>query len=329
MINSFKQYLVEESKIIYFTFGRMNPPTIGHEKLLESLAKKSGRNPYRVYLSQSQDTKKNPLPVMEKTKAVRKMFPKHARSVIYDKTVRSVFDVAVKLFNEGFKKVIMVVGSDRVREFDVLLNKYNGQKGRHGLYNFENIMVESAGQRDPDAEGAEGMSASKMRKAASDNDFRSFSQGLPRNMSNSNAKSLYNAVREGMGLKAQKEFKNHIELNKVSVLREKFVKEHIFQPGDKVIVKETNERGQILIRGSNYLILDINGVKKRKWLDDVKENVTKSFKSMMDSVNMQKANRRIDREKEMDKKKHTAMRNQARLRDVMAKNKNSRRAANV
>ena len=93
MIGSFKQYLVEDNRIIVFSFGRMNPPTIGHEKLLDAMAKNAGRNPYRMYLSQSQDPKKNPLSYKDKVKIARKMFPRHARSILKaDKIKNSVAD---------------------------------------------------------------------------------------------------------------------------------------------------------------------------------------------------------------------------------------------
>ena len=170
MINRFSQFLVEEEKTVYFTFGRMNPPTIGHGKLLDVLASKAGRNPYRVFLSLSQDKSKNPLSYKDKVKHVRKMFPKHARSIMSNNKVKTAMDAIVSLNQEGYLKVVMVVGSDRVMEFDTLLNKYNGVKSRHGLYNFKSIKVISAGERDPDADGVEGMSASKMRALAKDND---------------------------------------------------------------------------------------------------------------------------------------------------------------
>ena len=200
MINSFTQYLVEEEKVVYFTFGRMNPPTIGHGKLLDKLASMSGRNPYKVYVSQSIDAKKNPLSYTDKVKHVRKMFPKHARQIMINRNVKTAIDAAVELYDQGFRKIVMIVGADRIREFDVLLNKYNGKEARHGFYNFKDIKVVSAGERDPDAEGIEGMSASKMRGFASENDFTSFSQGLPNTMSNRDAKKLFNDVRKGMGL---------------------------------------------------------------------------------------------------------------------------------
>ena len=141
MINSFKSFLVEESKVVYFTFGRMNPPTIGHEKVLDKLATLSRGNTYRVFLSQSQDDKKNPLSYREKIKIARKMFPRHARSIMMNKKVKNVFDIAKVLYDEGFTKVCMVVGSDRVREFDILLNKYNGKKAAHGFYNLSLIHI--------------------------------------------------------------------------------------------------------------------------------------------------------------------------------------------
>jgi hypothetical protein len=171
MIPSFKQYLVEENREVFFTFGRMNPPTIGHGKLLSVLSTKAGKNPWFAYVSQSQNAKKDPLTYDQKVKHVRKMFPKFGRNVMLDKKVRTVFDIAVILFDQGFNRITMVVGSDRVTEFKTLLDKYNGEKARHGFYNFEKIMVVSAGERDPDAEGVEGMSASKQRENAKNNDF--------------------------------------------------------------------------------------------------------------------------------------------------------------
>jgi len=269
MINSFSQYLVEEERAVYFTFGRMNPPTIGHGKLLDSLATKSGRNPYKVFLSQSTDNKKNPLAYPDKVKHVRKMFPKHARSVMINKKVKTAMDAIVTLYDEGFRRVVMIVGQDRVREFDVLINKYNGKKSRHGFYNFESIKVVSAGQRDPDSEGADGASATKQRQAAKENDFTTFGQGLPNTMSNANAKRLYNDVRKGMGLKEATDFKNHVQLKPVSQLREKYVNEGIFQTGDKVHIVKKDVIGSIKHLGANYVIVEANNQTWRCWLTDV------------------------------------------------------------
>ena len=269
MINSFKNYLVEEERTVFFTFGRMNPPTTGHEKLMNELAKKSGKHSYRVYLSQSKDNKKNPLDFKYKVKTVRKFFPKHARQVMLDRNVKNVFDAVTEIYNDGYKNVSMVVGSDRVNEFKTLLNKYNGKKGRHGLYNFSKINVISAGDRDPDADDVSGMSASKMRKLASDGDFTQFSQGLPRSVSNNEAKKVYNEVRKGMGLKEQKHFQNKLIFEPVSEKREDYVKGHLFDIGDRVTFMGSDELASVTSLGSNYVIVEQNGRTYRKWIDDV------------------------------------------------------------
>ena len=269
MINSFKNYLIEEEKTVYFTFGRMNPPTTGHEKLMNELSKKSGSNPYKVYLSQSTDKKKNPLDFKYKVKTVRKFFPKHARSVMLNKKVKNVFDAVTEMYNDGFKNITMVVGSDRINEFNTLLKKYNGVKGRHGLYNFNKINVISAGDRDPDADDISGMSASKMRSLANEGDFTQFSQGLPRNVSNADAKKVYNEVRKGMGLKEQIDYFNKLHFEPVSEKREAYVKGNLFNIGDHVTVMGSDELASVTSLGSNYVIIESNGKLYRKWLSDI------------------------------------------------------------
>jgi hypothetical protein len=271
MIGSFKQYLVEEEKTVFFSFGRMNPPTIGHEKLLDKLASTAGKNPYRLYLSQSSDNNKNPLEYKDKVKFVRKMFPRHARNVLMNNKIKTAIDVAVSLYDEGFRRIVMVVGSDRVREFDALLNNYNGKKARHGFYNFMDIKVVSAGERDPDAEGVEGMSASKMRAAASENDFTTFVQGLPKAFSNSDSKALFNAVRKGMGLKEATDYRKHVQLDPVSDIRESYVDGKLFEVGDEVVIKENGEIGKVKRLGTNYVIIESKANEYRKWLDAVEK----------------------------------------------------------
>jgi hypothetical protein len=266
---SFKKFLVEEEKTVYFTFGRMNPPTIGHEKLLTTLSSKAGKNPYRIFLSPSQDKDKNPIDYKTKVKFARKAFPKHARSIVLSPTARNIMEVASKIYDEGFKNIVMVVGSDRIREFETRLNAVNGKKGRHGFFNFQKISVISAGDRDPDAEGTQGMSASKMRNAVANKDFTTFSQGLPKSVSNQDAKTIYNTIRKGMGLKEQTEFKNHIQLNPVSDIRESYINGDLFTAGDTVVIKETSEIGKIIQCGSNYVIVETKNGQYRKWLDSV------------------------------------------------------------
>ena len=135
-MRKFRDILLESKGQIVFTFGRFNPPTTGHEKLIQKVASVAGSNPYRIYPSHTQNAKKDPLPHTLKVAYMRKMFPKHGRNIIMSPKVKTVFDIASELHDEGFNKIIMVVGGDRVKEFDSLLRKYNGVKGRHGFYNF-------------------------------------------------------------------------------------------------------------------------------------------------------------------------------------------------
>ena len=191
---------------VTFAFGRFNPPTIGHEKLMDA-TKKGSRN-YRVYASHTQDSRRNPLDYNTKVKYMKRMFPKHSRSIASGND-RTAIDVAVKLHDEGFKNLTMVVGSDRVKEFNDLLKKYNGVQARHGFYNFKTIKIKSAGARDPDAEGATGMSASKMRKAAQNNDYNSFKKGLP--MGYRDGEKLFKDVQRQMRVKGFREWADDLE----------------------------------------------------------------------------------------------------------------------
>ena len=270
-LKTFSDYLAENVKEVTFVFGRFNPPTIGHEKLFDTVKKVSKGGAYRIYASKSQDKKKNPLPFSDKVKFIRKLFPKHARNVMADKDVRTVFDIAVKLYDQGFTKITMVAGSDRVKEFEKLLNKYNGTKGRHGFYQFETyINVKSAGKRDPDSEGVDGMSASKMRMAAEFGELSAFSAGLPTNVNQKLAQDLYNAVRKGMGLKKEA-YRPHVEFPTLSETREEYVAGDLFNEGEKVELKESGKIGTIQHKGSNYLLVNFGDFRKRVWLDSVKE----------------------------------------------------------
>ena len=268
MIKNFSQYLVEETKEVVFTFGRMNPPTIGHGKVIDTIVSKAKGSDYKIFLSQSQGPK-DPLSYSDKVKHLRKMFPKHGRNIIVEKSIKNVFNVAVKLYDMGYKKITMIVGSDRVAEFRGLLDTYNGKKARHGFYNFETINVVSAGQRDPDAEGVAGMSASKQRANAKANDYQAFTQGVPKSMSDRDARKLFNDVRKGMGLKEEHSFKRHIDLGKLDDTREAYVEGKLFEIGDTVVVKESDEVGIVSVLGANYVIVECGEKKLRKWLDAV------------------------------------------------------------
>ena len=251
-----------------FTFGRFNPPTTGHEKLIDALAKQQGKNAgslMYVYPSHSQDAKKNPLPHSRKVAYMKKMFRKYAKNIITSKS-KNVFDIAVELHNKGHRAVVMVVGSDRVAEFDNLLNKYNGVDGKHGYYGFDDIRVVSAGDRDPDAEGVEGMSASKMRAAAAQGDFDSFKMGLPRNFGD--AKKLYDDVRKNMGVREQ-------NWSDEEILRDAYIRGEVWNVGD-VVKTKLGEEGTIIRKGTNYVVFENM---QRVWLHDLEEEPKKITKT--------------------------------------------------
>ena len=271
-MKKFSEFLSEAAnpKAIVFAFGRFNPPTNGHEKLMDKVASVSKGGTYRIYPSQSTDPKKNPLKFDEKVKFMRKMFPKHARSIIADKSVKTAIDVVSKLYDEGYTKVTMIVGSDRVSEFETLLNKYNGVKARHGYFNFKDgVQIVSAGERDPDSDYVSGMSASKLRAAASANDFEVFSKGMPSGYKD--AQALFNAIRTGMGLKESYDFRKHVQLESVSEEREAYIRGELFREGDLVESMDNQKVGQVVLLGTNYVLVEYtDGSRSRKWISDVR-----------------------------------------------------------
>ena len=204
---SYEQFIKEaRGSTAVFTFGRFNPPTIGHEKLLNvvaSTASKAKGDQY-VFPSHSQDAKKNPLTNDQKVVFMKMMFPKHRNSIMKT-NLRTAFEAVSDLHKMNkYSKIVMVVGSDRVREFNTVLNKYNDVEGKHGYYRFDDIDVISAGERDPDSDGVSGMSASKMRAAVAEGDYDSFKMGVPPTVSEKDCYTLYKAVSKGMRIKEER-----------------------------------------------------------------------------------------------------------------------------
>ena len=254
-----EEYL-SEAKSVAFTFGRFNPPTTGHEKLIQKV-KSVPANNYIIYLSRSEDPKKNPLSARQKLDYMKKMFPQHARNIEIN-TSNMILDIVTKLYKQGYTEINMVVGSDRVREFDTILKKYNDVKSRHGYYNFDKINVVSAGERDPDAEGTMGMSASKMRSAAERGDVKSFSQGLPKGFRD--VERLFKDVRRGMNLAANYNYVGDyrpiasLQEFEQQQIRDLYVREMIFNIGDKVNYIKENINGKVIRRGTNYIVVEDN-----------------------------------------------------------------------
>ena len=196
---NFTSWLSEaKGKGAVFTFGRFNPPTTGHAKLVDRLQKVAkGYGDALLFSSHSNDKVKNPLTHKDKIKYLRAFFGKQVNVV--DADVKQIFQILTFLHDKGYTKIRMVVGSDRVREFDTIIKKYNSVKGRHGFYKFDEIQIVSAGERDPDADDVSGMSASKMREFAEKGDFESFKEGVPKTGQRF-AQKLYKDIRKGMGL---------------------------------------------------------------------------------------------------------------------------------
>ncbi len=201
---TFKDFLREQKeKHAVLAFGRMNPITSGHQKLInkvKDIATKVGGS-HHIVLSHSQDPKKNPLTAAQKVKHASHAFP-GTNFIAASKKEPTFFDHAEKLYKQGVTHLHMIGGSDRVDEYDRLLNKYNGTHNG-ARFNFKSIQVHSAGERDPDAEGVTGISASKMREAAKNGDFDTFKKGAPSTMSQLNIKQMYNDVRKGMNIREQ------------------------------------------------------------------------------------------------------------------------------
>jgi len=253
-------------------FGRFNPPTIGHQQLMDTAAAASQADggDYVIYPSRSQDKKKNPLDADTKISYMRRMFPGHSERIANDASNKTIFDVLKKAHNDGYTNVRIVGGSDRVKEFDKLANNYNGQ-----LYAFDNIEVVSAGDRDPDAKGVEGMSASRMRLAAAEGDFRKFREGLPPDFKRKDAQELFDNVRTSMNIKEGWNLWEIAPKFDWTNLRENYITDKIFQIGSLVENLNTGLVGRIIRRGTNYLIcVTEDQIMFKSWIKDVTEAYT-------------------------------------------------------
>ena len=263
----------QDAGTVSITFGRFNPPTIGHETLIKRVAREAKDGEYRIYPSQSQDPKKNPLGFAEKVKYMKMAYPDYA-DAIQQTDARTIFDVLTTLNDEGYSEVKIVVGGDRVSEFNSIAQKYNGQ-----LYEFENILVVSAGDRDPDAEGVEGMSASKMRKAAAEDDFKSFEKGIPSALSQKDKLRLYKSLRSAMQVESIGDFADaSFNLHEIAPkldpqgMREAYFENKMFPVGTFVENINTGVLGKVVSRGSNYIIcIDERETVFRCWLKDLVE----------------------------------------------------------
>ena len=252
-------------------FGRFNPPHAGHQQLMDTAAAaaEAEESDYMIVPSRSNDPKKNPLDADTKVAFMRGMFPQHSSRIQNDVNTRTIFDVLKKAHNDGYANVRIVGGADRVKEFDKLANNYNGT-----LYQFDNVEVLSAGDRDPDADGVEGMSASRLRLAASENDFRTFKSAMPEGMRPKDARELFNTVRMSMGINEEWGIWEMAPKFDQQTLRENYVSKTIFRIGQLVENMNTGLIGRIIRRGANHLIcVTEDKIMFKSWIRDVNEAV--------------------------------------------------------
>ena len=235
--------------------------------------------PLKIYPSRTQDAKKNPLDPDMKISFMKKLFPDYEENIINDGEMKSIFNVLIAADEEGYKNVNIVVGADRQAEFENLATKYNGE-----LYNFDDIRVVSAGIRDADAEGVEGMSASKMRKAVVDGNFKAFKTGTPKSIKDDDVQSIFNAVRSGMKLKKTSvtELWQIAPKYDAKVLREQYVSGKLYRIGDIVENLNTGLIGKIIRRGTNHLIcVTEEDHMFKSWIRDVMEYTEVKMSSRM------------------------------------------------
>ena len=253
-------------------FGRFNPPTIGHEQLMNvaaDAAKQDDDGEYLIFPSRTQDKKKNPLDPDTKISYMQKMYPAHAKNIVNNPETKTIFDVLKQAHNDGYTNVRIIGGADRVKEFEKLSGNYNGK-----LYAFDNIEVVSSGDRDPDAKGMEGMSASRMRLAAAESDFKTFREGLPPNIKRSEAKELFDVLRGSMQVKEGWNIWEIAPKFDWKNLRENYVTEKVYKVNQLVENLNTGLIGKIIRRGANHLIcVTEDKIMFKSWIKDVSEAI--------------------------------------------------------
>ena len=261
---------VEKTKgTLTIAFGRFNPPTTGHEKLLDTVASSSDNNDYMIVPSRTQDKKKNPLDADTKVSVMQKMFPKHKDKIVNDKANRTIFDVLKKAHTDGYANVRILGGADRVKEFEKLTSNYNGK-----LYNFDNVEVVSAGARDPDSDDVTGMSASKQRKAAAEGDIKTFMKGVPKSLSQKDAEELFKKIRTAMNVKEGFNMWEIAPKFDWKGLRDNYVQEKIYRVGQLVENMNNGLVGRIIRRGANHLIcVTEEKLMFKSWIKDVSESI--------------------------------------------------------
>ena len=331
-MRSFRE-LTEAKETVVFGFGRFNPPTTGHEKLIEKVASVAKGNPFFIYPSHTTGPK-DPLPHAKKVAWMRKMFPKYKKNIIADNNAKTAIHIAEKLYKDGYKNLIMVAGSDRLKEFETLLTRYNDAPDKKGnqLFKFDSVKVVSAGERDPDAEGVSGMSASKMRAAAEKGDFDSFKTGIPSTLNDADKKKLYFEVRKNMGIREEREMGYDYDS-----LRDAYLTGKIWNVGE--VVEANGVSGEVVRKGTNYLsFVAEDGKVHKAWLheienyqedkeDDDLQKTMKIANTKMTNARQLKQTRKqqkstLDRITDKDRKKATKKSQNTQLKSIKKNSQN-------
>ena len=275
---------VEKTKgTLTVAYGRFNPPHIGHLELMDTAAgtAQSEGSDYVIIPSRTQDRNKNPLDPDTKISIMRQMFPQHSERILNDSNTSTIFDVLKKAHNDGYANVRIIGGSTKIKEFEKLSNSYNGN-----LYQFDTIEVMPIGEKDADSDKAEDFSASRMRLAAAENDFKTFRSGMPPEMKPKDVRSIFDVLRQSMGVED-----TVVEVWKIAPkfdwknLRENYIQEKIYQVGEMVENLNTGLVGRIIRRGTNYLIcVTEDNIMFKSWIKDVTETYQEKFVDSIERV---------------------------------------------
>lgn len=255
-----------EGPAVVITFGKFNPPSVGHENLLAAVQEQAEEleAEYRIYPSRISDKKQNPLDFKAKYNILQNVFPDYAENIIDDpENGDNIYDILQSLHDEGYQHVIIVCGDENVKKYEKIAEKYNGT-----VYDFYGVEVVGAGMEDPDTDKTQGITSSMMRKAALENDYETFKQGIPGDVSKKEARAIYMQVRKSMSLKEDLwKIAPSLDLEN---LREEYYQKNIFNLGESVVDCNTGIKGKIITRGSNYVIfVDEQKNIHRTWIKDL------------------------------------------------------------
>ena len=267
---------------VVFAFGRFNPPTVGHQKLIDrviTMAKRVKGLPV-LYVSASQDKKKNPLTAKQKLDYLKKVYPRGIKLLPATNKERTFMEILKNNFDKKYTDVYMIAGSDRVAEFKRLIKSYNGKD-----YNFDTVNVVSAGERDPDADGVSGISASKMREFATRNDYKNFRSNLMTGTKEKDAMKLFKDLKNQMGVRENMLAPSDNDKE----LREEYHNNEIFNINEYVENKKDGSVGRIIKRGPNYVQYEMeDGGVQKAWLEDLAPSESLDRDLQVESVDKKK-----------------------------------------